>query len=294
MTNVAQLPAVQQQDASEIMEAVLLAGDLSKLSPQERTNFYMSTCRSLGLNPLTRPFDYIRLSGREVLYAKRDAADQLRKINRISLEIIDRKISGDLLVVAVRARTPDGRTDEDMGVVSVKGLAGEALCNAMLKATTKAKRRVTLSICGLGMLDESEVRSVIEAERDAMPPPSAAAAIEAPKPAAPPGKPPLLVNLPDGWEPAQFARTGKGLKEALDFLAGAVLDGAPQVVGMNGELLDTIAEKMPGLAEEVANLRAAAAEALAAADETELADDSTDDFPGDLPPGTGSSLPPSH
>jgi hypothetical protein len=30
----------------------------------------------------------------------------------------------------------------------------------MMKAVTKAKRRVTLSICGLGMLDETEVDSV--------------------------------------------------------------------------------------------------------------------------------------
>jgi hypothetical protein len=34
------------------------------------------------------------------------------------------------------------------------------LGNAMLKATTKAKRRVTLSMCGLGMLDEDEVASI--------------------------------------------------------------------------------------------------------------------------------------
>ena len=36
--------------------------------------------------------------------------------------------------------------------------AGESRANAIMKATTKAKRRVTLSICGLGgMPDESEL-----------------------------------------------------------------------------------------------------------------------------------------
>jgi hypothetical protein len=34
------------------------------------------------------------------------------------------------------------------------------MANALMKAETKAKRRVTLSICGLGMLDESEVESI--------------------------------------------------------------------------------------------------------------------------------------
>jgi hypothetical protein len=115
---------------------------------------------------------------------------------------------------------------------------------------------------------------------DVTPPASPAAS-----PAASP-KPPLLVNLPDGWEPAQFPRTGKGLKEALEFLAAAVLDGSPVVVPMNMELLDTIAEKMPALADEVAELRSAAAEALAPKDEPDnfvqefLGED---DFPGDKP-----------
>jgi len=44
--------------------------------------------------------------------------------------------------------------------VSIKGLTGDSLCNAMMKSVTKAKRRVTLSICGLGLLDETEVDSV--------------------------------------------------------------------------------------------------------------------------------------
>jgi len=52
--------------------------------------------------------------------------------------------------------------DEDMGFAAVGNIKGDALGNAMLKAVTKAKRRVTLSICGLGMLDETEVASIPE------------------------------------------------------------------------------------------------------------------------------------
>jgi hypothetical protein len=36
--------------------------------------------------------------------------------------------------------------------------------NALMKAVTKAKRRVTLSICGLGMLDETEVETIPDVE----------------------------------------------------------------------------------------------------------------------------------
>jgi hypothetical protein len=77
------------------------------------------------------------------------------------LEIVSREIAGDILTVHVRARLPDGRTDEDLGAVSFpETLRGEARANAELKAVTKAKRRATLSICGLGWLDETEVEDI--------------------------------------------------------------------------------------------------------------------------------------
>lgn len=116
-----------------------------------------------------------------------------------------------------------------------------------------------------------------------------------PNPAKPAGKaPPLLVNLPDGWEPAVFRWSNRGCVEALAFLTGAVVDGAPQVVGMNCDLLDKMAEKVPALADEISELRAAAAEALAARDEPDTepvpgidcddgGDPDVDVFPGDLP-----------
>ena len=56
------------------------------------------------------------------------------------------------------------REDVDFGAVSIKGLAGDALVNAKLKAITKAKRRVTLSICGLGFLDETEIDTIPTAQ----------------------------------------------------------------------------------------------------------------------------------
>src|SRR5260221_2830298 len=105
------------------------------------------------------------IQGKQVLYAKKDASEQLRKIHNISLIITDRAQIGDLYCVTVEAKLPNGRADSDMGAVSTVGLKGEALANAMLKAVTKAKRRVTLSIAGLGILDETEVDSIAGAQR---------------------------------------------------------------------------------------------------------------------------------
>ena len=147
------------------LERVLVAGDLSGLSESQRIEYYKAVCDSLGLNPLTRPFEYLRLNGKLVLYATRAAADQLRSIHGIS--ILDAQIErqDDLITVTVRGRTRDGREDVEIGVVSVSGLRGDALANAEMKAITKAKRRLTLSLAGLGWLDESEVDSIPGAQR---------------------------------------------------------------------------------------------------------------------------------
>jgi hypothetical protein len=159
--------AIEPQTATPapaVVDDVIARGDLSKLTPQQRVVHYHNVCRSLGLNHLTEPFQYITLNGKLKLYAKRDAADQLRKINGINVEIVSRTVQDGLLTVHARATDKTGRRDEDFGVVSIAGLRGEAAANAMLKAVTKAKRRVTLSIAGLGFLDETEAEDIPDAE----------------------------------------------------------------------------------------------------------------------------------
>src|SRR5690606_2751435 len=93
--------------------------------------------------------------------------DQLRKIYNVSVRITERQKIDDLLIVTAQASTPDGRVDESIGVLSVGSLKGEALANAYMKCETKAKRRVTLSICGLGLLDETEIEDAQSGERNA-------------------------------------------------------------------------------------------------------------------------------
>lgn len=141
---------------AKLVESALLGGDLAKLVPEQRLHYYRAVCESLGLNPLTKPFDYITLNGKLTLYARRDATDQLRKLHSVSIQRIEKDRHEDIYIVTAYAVDRTGRTDASTGAVSLTGLRGEALANALMKAETKAKRRVTLSICGLGMLDESE------------------------------------------------------------------------------------------------------------------------------------------
>lgn len=142
------------------VERVMLHGDLSRLSPAQKVNYYRAVCESVGLNPLTQPFQYLVLNGKEILYARREATEQLRKLHEVSVTITARELVDDIYVVTARATLPDARCDESIGAVPLGGLKGEARANGLMKAETKAKRRVTLAICGLGMLDESEVESL--------------------------------------------------------------------------------------------------------------------------------------
>jgi len=147
------------------LEKVIVLGRLEHLTPKQRLLYYKTLCESLGLNPLTRPFEYITLSGRLTLYARRDATDQLRRLHQVSITIVSRERLDDIYVVTARATLPDGRCDEATGAVSIVGLQGEQLANAIMKCETKAKRRVTLSIVGLGILDESELDTVPQSQR---------------------------------------------------------------------------------------------------------------------------------
>lgn len=142
------------------IERVIAGGDISRLSPEERVQYYKRLCDMMGLNPLTKPFEYITLQGKLVLYATKGCAEQLRKIHKISVRITDRQTINDVYVVTVEASGPDGRVDGATGAVPIQGLKGLDLANAFLKCETKAKRRVTLSICGLNMLDETEVDDI--------------------------------------------------------------------------------------------------------------------------------------
>lgn len=161
------LSTIMQKTLSEelsAIEKVVVQGDLSPLNPQQRVLYYKTVCESVGLNPYTKPFDYIMLNGKLTLYAKKDCAEQLRKLNGISITSLEDKLVDDIYIVTAKATTKDGRTDQSKGAVVIGHLKGEQKANAIMKAETKAKRRVTLSVSGIGFSDESEIDSIPNAK----------------------------------------------------------------------------------------------------------------------------------
>jgi hypothetical protein len=177
---------------AKAVEQALLIGDLSKMTDGQRIAYYLAICRSMGLNPLTKPFQALRADdGKVVLYPDKGCAEQLRALHRISLRVVSRETVDDLYCVTIRATAPNGREEEAQGIVPLSKAKGtwedydyrgekkrrfkaaadadgqEILvrlspterATAMMRAETKAKRRVTLAICGLGLPDAEAMES---------------------------------------------------------------------------------------------------------------------------------------
>lgn len=187
------------------VEQALMLGDLSKMTPDMRVQYYVGACQSIGLNPYTKPFDAIKGDdGAVSLYANKGCAEQLRRLYNVSLRTLSRERLDGLYIVTVLASLPNGREEEAIGAVPLEEprgqwrttqngkryfeqakatngapifdpLHGTALANALKKAETQAKRRATLGICGLGFADAESAggepvefdteRGTFEAER---------------------------------------------------------------------------------------------------------------------------------
>jgi hypothetical protein len=189
---------------SETMQHLVAGGDCSRLNPAQKVAYYQARCEAAGLDPRAQPFAFMRLNGKEVLYAQKAASDQLAAKHGVRMTIVSQATEDGIRIVTVRAEAKDGRVTEEIGALPVKGLTGEALSNALMKCVTKAKRRAILSLCGLGMLDETEVESIPQAApvvevlpaagKVEAPPPAAAHVIDAkPEPPKRPGAPPPFV-----------------------------------------------------------------------------------------------------
>lgn len=163
-------------EAQRAWQVAAAAGrDSRALSADHRVAALAALCRALRLNPLTNPIIYVTLNGKEVLYVTRQATDQIAARLGLRRETIEgpevRDFAGTKLLyckVRVTFPGPDGRSE-----TSTATLPPTDLVNSIMKVETKAKRRGTLSIAGLGMLGEDDVEGMgVDAALDRTPPSS--------------------------------------------------------------------------------------------------------------------------
>ena len=173
-------PAVSGELPVEVMNRIaeaVIKNDLKDLKPMERVHYVKSVCDRLGIDYLTKPFDFIENDkGGVALYPNKECAAQLRQKYGITVRITDRQVNDHLCIVTAQALMPNGRADESIGAVAMEKelgewktsqngkkyfvpsgkfqqLSPEAKANAIMRAETKSKRRATFSLCGLGMAD---------------------------------------------------------------------------------------------------------------------------------------------
>ena len=148
----------------EIIQSLVFEQDVAKLGPDQLLAYVKRLCDTLKIDIMMQPFQLLTLQKKKQLYATKNATDQLRQVQGISITDLKIEITNGICTATAKAemRLKNGtlRVDMDMGIVPVQGLTGENLSNAVMKATTKAKRRVTLSLTGLLMMDETEVVTV--------------------------------------------------------------------------------------------------------------------------------------
>ena len=169
MSNVVELGERNVLDP-KIQDSIVLRGDLSGLNETQKSQYYLYRCKQVGLDPAAKPFDLLKLNGKEILYANASCTQQLCALHKLSTQVMHRERLDDVYLVSVRVTGADGRVSENQGAVAVGNLKGDQLVNGILKATTKAIRRAVLAHCGLGMLDETEVETIPEARVSPMVP----------------------------------------------------------------------------------------------------------------------------
>lgn len=159
-----------QYSQEQVRDMILSGGNIGNLTIAQRADYIANLCVELGLNPMLKPFDFIPDGkGGLVLYANKSCTSQLRDIHNISvkklysgpLQVGDADVT-DVYMVEVEASCVDKdggiRTQAEVGVSYIGGLKGADLANKLMHTWTKAIRRATLAIKGIGIPDEEELR----------------------------------------------------------------------------------------------------------------------------------------
>lgn len=138
-----------------------LSGDLSPLTPAQKSQYYLAKCAAMGLDPSTKPLDWITFQGKLACYPNATAAQQIADQRGIDVETSDPEIvqlgGADMVKCVGRGRTQDGRVAERTAYLAVNGAKGQDLGNLLMKAETKAFRRVVAALTGWAAKDADEI-----------------------------------------------------------------------------------------------------------------------------------------
>lgn len=136
-------------------------GSIHHLDDSTKRVLLAKLCNFLGLNQFTIPFRIYRdMDGNEFIYATKECCAQLRHLNGISITDLEERIDGDFAICKVKGMNKHGRVSMEIGSVNIAILEGQDKSNGQMWAVTKAKRRLTLDLSGLGVLADVELKDM--------------------------------------------------------------------------------------------------------------------------------------
>lgn len=133
------------------------------LNEADRTFYLQQYCKHLGLSPIGEPLrwhsSYNKKTGQTVMtvYATSKASKQLIEKNKISIKRTDRWDDSENYYVEVEASIGEQKV-VNAGFCAKNGFLSSG--NAQIASYTKAMRRAVLTICGTGLLDETEIETM--------------------------------------------------------------------------------------------------------------------------------------
>jgi len=146
---------------------LVIKHDLSKLSPEELTQYLRDVSTFIGLDPDLNALDTIWMPNENgpgqsrVVYARRGTAEILRNELKIEVSSLVHQMVKGSIVFTATGKNGEGRQEMAIGSKCIEGLQGKVLDDAIMTASTRALRRLTMQFTSLGILDESEVRAIL-------------------------------------------------------------------------------------------------------------------------------------
>jgi hypothetical protein len=157
---MSEMPAKYDADPTVIDQ--LIRGDVSSIPREALLRYVFTFCERVGISPLAVPFSLMKTQRGMQLVANRNFYDAVASKYSVSRECVGEGFfeGTKLYFTRYRATTPDGRVTEDMALVDTAGLNGNDLANAIMKAHTKGRNRVTRAHLGFPFPDETEAETV--------------------------------------------------------------------------------------------------------------------------------------
>ena len=154
--------SIARYEAEPAVVEQLIRGDVSSVPRESLLRYIFTFCERVGISPLAVPFSLMKTQRGMQLFANRNFYDAVASKYSVSRECVGEGFfeGTKLYYTRYRATTPDGRVTEDMALVDTTGLNGNDLANAIMKAHTKGRNRVTRAHLGFPFPDETEAETV--------------------------------------------------------------------------------------------------------------------------------------